>query len=239
MRHLLRCLLATLLFAMTTAAVAGSDPRDPWEGFNRKVFVFNEWFDRWLGKPVARGYQAITPTVVDKHITYFFRNFDDVTNAINLALQGKGREALDTTGRVIANTSLGLGGLFDVASAGGIPRRVTSFGTTLGKWGMGSGSYLVLPFLGPSTLRDAAGVPADWVFNPLPTPLSVVSEDADRYALEGLGLIDQRADLLRYEEVLVGDRYVFLRDIYLQHRAFAVDGAPAADPFLEGEPADE
>lgn len=221
------------LLVLCGTAMADNGARDPWEGFNRGVFAFNEWFDTWFGKPVARGYQAVTPEFVDVRVTRFFNNLGDVTNAANLALQGEGRQALDATGRVIANSSVGLGGLFDVASAGGIPRRETDFGTTLGKWGVPSGNFLVLPFLGPSTVRDAGGIPVDWAFSPLVKPWTLFNDESTRYGLEVLGLVDKRADLLQYEQAVIGDRYVFLRDLYLQNRDYEVDGAPASDPFLD------
>lgn len=235
----LRCLSLFVLLAIPAATMADNGARDPWEGFNRKVYAFNDWIDTWLARPLARGYQFVTPEFVDNRVTRFFANLGDVTNAANLALQGEGKQALDSTGRVMANSTLGLAGLFDVASAGGIPRRETSFGTTLGKWGVSSGNYLVLPFLGPSTVRDAAGVPVDWAFGPVIRPWTLFDDDATRYGLQALDLVDTRADLLQLEEAVVGDRYAFLRDIYLQRRDFTVEGATSTDPFLDEDFEDE
>lgn len=243
--RLLRLLLAatTLLAlggtAMATEAVteSASDAvdRDPWQPFNRTVFAFNEGFDRLLGKPLARGYQALTPGFVDNAVTAFFRNLADVSNGANFVLQGEGGKAANALGRVVTNTLIGVGGVIDVASAGGLPRHSTGFGTTLGKWGAGSGPYLVLPFMGSSTLRETVALPVDMVFEPLPEPLTFFPDDATRVGLEMLMVVDVRADLLKYEQAVIGDRYTFLRDMYLQHRDYDVHGAPARDEFLDDE----
>lgn len=224
-----------LLCVFAAPASATEDPRDPWQGMNRKVFAFNDAFDRHLATPVARGYQAVTPVVVDTVITSFFRNLGDVTNSVNFALQAEGVQSLTSLQRVIGNTMIGLGGLVDVASQAGVPRRDTDFGITLGKWGVGSGPFLVLPFWGPSSPRDAVGLGADLVISPLPEPLTVLEDDAWRLGLQGLQLVDRRADFLQYEQALIGDRYSFLRDLYLQNRDYEVNGKPANDPFLDEE----
>lgn len=219
-------------------ALAGAE--DPWEGFNRKIFSFNETVDRWALKPLARGYRAVVPDRVERHVSNVFRNLMDVVSATNHALQGEGRYAADTAGRIVANTLLGVGGVFDVASAGGIPRRTTGFGTTLGKWGVGSGPYLVLPFVGPSTVRDASALPVNFAIHPVAAPWTIIEHTPTRFAVGFVDVIDTRAGMLRYEQAIVGDRYVFLRDIYLQRGAAEVTGEtgdePAADPFLDDEP---
>lgn len=228
-------IIALVFFLAGSGAAQASEEvnRDPWQPLNRTVFAFNEQFDRVLGKPLARGYQAVTPAFVDNAITAFFRNADDVTNSANFALQGEGGKAASALGRVVANTLIGFGGLIDVASSAGVPRHATGFGTTLGHWGAGSGPYLVLPFLGPSTVREAAGLPVDMTLDPLSRPLTILSEDADSWWLTTLKVVDMRADLLRYEEAVIGDRYTFLRDLYLQRIDFNVNGAPVKDAFLE------
>lgn len=226
----LLCLLGSV-----SLATASEDPRDPWQGMNRSVFAFNDAFDRHLATPVARGYQAVTPTAADTAITAFFRNLGDVTNSVNFALQGEGMQAATSLQRFAGNTLVGVAGFIDIASLAGVPRRETDFGITLGKWGVGSGPYLVLPFWGPSSPRDAAGLGADLVIAPLPSPLTLVEEDAPRLGLQGLQLIDRRADLLQYEQALIGDRYSFLRDLFLQNRDYQINGKPAEDPFLDEE----
>lgn len=229
-------LLVLLTFAGVTRA---ADPRDPWEGFNRKVFVFNETVDRWFLKPVARGYQAVTPEFVDRSVTRFFANLHDVVDIPNYALQGDAAGSRDSLLRVIANTSVGLGGLLDPASAGGIADRDTDFGTTLGIWGVGPGNYLVLPFMGPGTVRSVAGSPFDWWVNPLPLPWTLAEDEAQRYFLEALLVVDTRARLLDYEQAVVGDRYSFLRDVYLQRSEYKINGEAAEDPFLDDSFDDE
>ena len=223
-------LLVLLTFAGVTRA---SDPRDPWEGFNRKVFVFNETVDRWFMKPVARGYQAVTPEFVDRSVTRFFANLHDVVDIPNYALQGDAAGSRDNLLRVIANTSVGLGGLLDPASAGGIADRDTDFGTTLGTWGVGAGNYLMLPFMGPGTVRSVAAMPFDWLVNPLPLPWTVVESEGQRYFLDGLYVVDTRARLLDYERAVIGDRYSFVRDVYLQRSEYKINGDAARDPFLD------
>jgi phospholipid-binding lipoprotein MlaA len=232
MHTLLWMLLGLLAAAPLHAA---DDVRDPWQGMNRKVFAFNDVLDRHVATPVARGYQAVTPAFVDTAVTSFFRNLGDVTNGVNFALQGEGGKSFGSLQRVIANTLIGLGGVIDVASPGGVPRHDTDFGITLGKWGVSSGPYLVLPVWGPSSPRDASGVLADMVIGPLPDPLTVVDKESVRYGLEALMIVDKRADLLQYEQAVIGDRYTFMRDLYLQNRDFEVKGAPAGDPFLDDE----
>lgn len=234
-RHL-RC-AGVLLLALLAVDAHAADPRDPWENLNRRVFAFNDFLDRYFLVPVAKGYQAVTPEAVDKGVTHVFANLKDVVNSANFALQIEGGMAVDSASRVLVNTTLGIGGWFDVASAGGIPHRDTGFGTTLGKWGVGSGNYLVLPFWGPSTVREALAIPVNRTLHPVDRPLTMVESDGARLALGALELVDMRADLLRYEQAIVGDRYSFLRDIYLQRREFDVQGGnnPGSDPFLDDD----
>lgn len=238
-----RILAGLLLAGLLLPAGALANEQDPWESFNRRVFAFNEFLDGNLLKPVARAYHKVTPEPVDRSITHFFNNLDEVGNALNFALQGEGSHAVDSASRLVANTLLGVGGLFDVAAAGGIPRRDSGFGTTLGKWGVGKGPYLVLPFWGPGTVRDALAIPADRTVHPLDKPVAIDMHDRVSIPLSLLEVVDIRADVLRYEQLIVGDRYTFLRDAYLQRRHYEVHGEqPAApDPFLdedfdEGEP---
>lgn len=230
-------LLALLALLAAGTATAGDNP-DPWEGFNRKVFAFNDTLDRYVMTPVARGYRAVTPAFVDRSVSHFFANLHDVADIVNYALQGNFTGSRDNALRVIGNTTVGLAGLLDPASAGGIANQDTYFGATLGKWGVGQGNYLVLPFLGPSTVRNTAGIPADWILNPLPEPWTLFGDESNRLWLEALGFVDMRADLLDYEQAIIGDRYSFVRDVYLQHDDFHVDGGAGPDPFLD-EPVDD
>lgn len=233
MTILLRSAAALALLYAATAHADPGNPRDPWEGMNRKVFVFNDKLDTWVMKPVATGYRKVTPGFVRSSVTHFFNNLHDVEDVFNFALQGDLRDSRDNLLRVIGNTTVGLGGLLDPASAGGIPNHDTDFGTTLGKWGVHSGNYLVLPVLGPSTVRATVGLPVDWTLHPLEAPLTVFPDTVTRYSLEALDFIDIRAGLLDFDQAIIGDRYSFIRDAYLQHSDFHVKGNAARDPFLD------
>jgi phospholipid-binding lipoprotein MlaA len=205
-------------------------PDDPWEGFNRKVFTFNDAVDRAVLKPVARGYRFLTPDPVQTGVGNFFSNLGELRTALNSGLQGKPGNAGIATSRFLINTTLGVGGLWDVASDMAITGREEDFGQTLGVWGVGEGPYLVLPLLGPSTVRRTAGLPAD----AYASPLMYVEDDAVRYALTALNVVDTRAGLLDREEMIRGDRYSFIRDAWLQQRRFEVsDGELGADPFAD------
>lgn len=203
-----------------------ADPRDPLEGFNRAMFSLNDMLDRALFRPLAEGYQLIVPAPVDKGVTNFFNNLEDVTTAINNLLQFKIGRAANDLGRVLVNTTLGIGGLFDVASNMDLPRHEEDFGQTLGTWGVASGPYLVLPIIGSTSGRDAVGVVVDWFTD----PLTYVQDDTLRWSLRGLDFVDTRADLLSASRVVdqaALDPYAFVRDAYLQRRRSSVyDGNP-------------
>ncbi|MDX5298160.1 MAG: VacJ family lipoprotein [Gammaproteobacteria bacterium] len=205
---------------------------DRWEKFNRKVFVFNETLDTWALKPVAEFYRTVTPSLVDSAVTAFFDNLSEPRNFVNSVLQLKGDSALVATGRFVFNSTFGLAGLIDVATPMGIERRREDFGQTLGYWGMKSGPYLMLPFLGPSTLRDAAGLGVDFA---TPGVWDHIDEP-ENYVLRGVQVVDTRADLIPAEQLMSGDRYVFVRNAYLQRREFMIfDGQPPRDPFADDE----
>ncbi len=206
------------------------DPRDPWETYNRGMQQFNSDFDEALYKPVARGYQAITPEIVDTGVTNFFNNIRDFTSAVNNLLQLKLSRMVSDVGRVVVNSTIGLLGLIDVASNMDMPSYKEDFGQTLGYWGMGPGPYFVLPLLGPSSVRDAIGLVPDWYTQ----PIAYLDDRGVRWALAILYGIDRRADLLGASKVLEEaalDPYSFTRDAYLQKRRNDVyDGnAPAED----------
>ncbi|MEQ6916553.1 MlaA family lipoprotein [Halomonas aquatica] len=229
---------ALMLSLLLMVGCAGSGqvrqgyPNDPWEGFNRKVFAFNDVVDRYALKPAARGYRFITPDPVETGVGNFFSNLGEIRTALNSLLQGKGTNAGVATGRFLINSTLGIGGLFDIATRMEITGREEDFGQTLGAWGVGEGAYLVLPLLGPSTLRDTAGLPVDMYTY----PTTYVEEDKVRVSLTVLRVIDARAGLLDQEELISGDRYSFIRDIWLQQRRFEVnDGEMGADPFASDE----
>ncbi|MFO1430306.1 MAG: VacJ family lipoprotein [Candidatus Competibacteraceae bacterium] len=211
------------------------EDRDPLEPYNRLMFQVNDTLDKGAIKPLAKGYQAVLPEFIRNRVTNFFSNLGDISVIVNDALQGKGRQATMDFSRLVYNTTFGLGGLFDVATTLGLPKHNEDFGQTLGYWGVGEGYYLVLPFFGPSTTRDAWGVPVDnFLLNPVryTDPLSL------RYSLTGTNVVDKRANLLRveraFEEAQV-DPYSFRRQAYLQRRReLTYDGHPP-QPKLEFE----
>lgn len=214
----------------TTGERQERHPDDPWEGFNRKVFAFNDVIDRYALKPAARGYRFITPDPVERGVGNFFYNLGEPRTALNSLLQGKGGNAGIATGRFLINTTIGLGGLFDVATQLEITGREEDFGQTLAVWGWEDSRYLILPLLGPSTLRDTGGLPADMYTY----PTTYVDDDEVRMGLTALRVIDTRAGLLDREEMIRGDRYSFIRDIWLQQRRFEVsDGEQGEDPFVD------
>lgn len=209
-------------------AQVAADPQDPWEGFNRRVFAFNDVLDRYALKPVAQGYKTITPEPVQTGVGNFFSNLAEIRTALNSLLQGKPANAGLATSRFLINSTVGIGGLLDYATLMEITADEEDFGQTLAVWGWEDSRYLVLPLFGPSTLRDATGRPADMAAYP-PTYLD---EDSVRIGLTALNIIDIRAGLLDQESLISGDRYRFVRDAYLQRRQFEVnDGALGDDPF--------
>lgn len=228
-------LAAVLLLSAVSPQALAADAADPWEGFNRSVFRFNETLDRYVTKPLAKGYQTVTPQVVDDAISRFFNNLSSPVTLVNQLLQGKPAAAAATTSRLIFNSTVGVGGLFDVAARMGVKREKEDFGQTLAVWGVKPGPYLVLPLLGPSTVRDTAGRVGDIASDP-----RVYMNDDFAMVLGFVEVVDVRADLLSVEKVIEGDRYNFIRDYYLQQREFAIaDGRIEKDEFLEEDPSDE
>lgn len=220
-------LLAGLLTGCAT--VANPHPADPWESYNRSMTQFNESLDRAVIKPVAQAYRDIVPRPARKGVSNFFGNLDDVRSLINNVLQAKVEGTLTSFWRVTINTTIGLGGIFDPAREMGLRRQREDFGQTLGYWGVAPGPYLVLPILGPSTLRDTAALPVDAVAH----PLYYVEGNSARIPLVLLRGIDIRTRLLGTEELIDSmslDSYSFLRDAYLQKRRSEVyDGNPPPD----------
>lgn len=206
-------------------------PHDPIEPFNRKMHAFNMGLDTYVLGPVSRGYVKVTPAPVRRSVTNFFENLDTPRDAVNNLLQGKPQEGAQDVSRFIFNTTLGVAGLFDVASDMGIPQHDEDFGQTLGAWGVGEGAYLVLPLFGPLTLRDGVGRIVD-------IPLDPVNylDSGPAFVLTAVDIINLRANLEAAVKQLndAFDPYAFLRASYLQRRQKLVrDGRedPNADPF--------
>ncbi|MFN3238262.1 MAG: VacJ family lipoprotein [Pseudomonadales bacterium] len=200
---------------------------DPWMGFNQGMHRFNETADRVVLKPVAKTYTNVVPGFARQGVTNFFSNLDDVSVGVNNLLQGKPGRALSDLGRIVINTSLGLGGLFDPASGIGLRKHNESFGQTLAVWGVPRGPYLVLPLMGPSTLTDAVSRPFDSALD----PVRYLHPVDHRNRTLGVRLIDQRANLFAAESVVFGDRYIFIRDAYLQRREYQIKDGQVEDDF--------
>ncbi len=222
-RLILRC-MAAVMVAGLTACATGPDahPQDPLEPWNRGVYRFNDVLDTNVVKPVAETYQEFTPDPVRKGVGNFFSNIRDVWSSVNAALQLRPQEALENLFRVGVNTTLGLGGILDVATDMGIPRTRIDFGQTLGRWGVPSGPYLVLPLLGPSSVRDATGTGIQFRLN----EYTNFDDDHVQNTLTALEVVDTRAGLLRAGNLLneaAIDKYSFVRDFYLQRRQNQID----------------
>ena len=229
-------LSALVILVAGCASVQNPDPRDPLEGFNRTVYKFNDGFDRAIAKPVAIAYTNVTPAPVRNGVRNFFSNIADVFIGVNNLLQGKPEEALTDWGRFAFNTTFGLLGIADWATDMGLEKHDEDFGQTFGRWGAGSGPYLVLPFLGPSDLRDGVGTAFDMYTDPVSNRIPV----DERNSAIALRLVSRRADLLgasRLLEQAALDQYAFLRDAYLQRRRSLVyDGRPPREPLPDEDP---
>ena len=221
--------LCCAVLALSTGC-ATTDNVDPYEGFNRKIMAFNDGADKWVLKPIVRGYVAVTPTPVRRSLHNLIANLTYPTVVINQFLQGKGRLGLRDAGRFLTNTTLGIAGLFDVAGRLGLDEHDEDFGQTLGAWGIPPGAYLVIPFWGSVTTRDGAGdIASIYTYPP-----RYFESSLTRSLLTGLWIVDRRASLLDAEKLIEGDRYLFIRDVYLQSREFLTnDGELESDPFLE------
>lgn len=212
-------------------ASADSDV-DPLEGVNRSVYSFNKAVDRVVYKPLAQAYTSVTPDLVEKGVHNFFSNIGDVTTLVNSVLQLKGEASAISLSRIMFNTTFGLGGVLDVATPMGLREQTEDFGQTLGYWGAPSGPYVVLPLLGPSNVRDTAGLAVDintdvWSREVKPTDSKNVGT--------GLRLLDRRVQLFPVERLVSGDEYVFVRDAYMQRREFLVQDGRFDQQFDESD----
>lgn len=242
MKKNMSLLLAAVLLAAGGAAQAqaqqppqqpqaASSPVDPFQGFNRSIFNFNEGLDRTVVKPVATAYRDVVPSPVRTGVSNFIGNFGDAWSAVNQFLQGKGEAGLSMAFRVLVNSTFGLGGFVDWATPMGLERQSEDFGQTLGRWGLGSGPYIVLPLLGPSSLRDTAGLTLDLQTSPSGV---LFSSTSDRVAATSLQVVNRRSELLGATDVvdqIALDKYQFIRDGYLARRRSQVyDGNPPEEP---------
>jgi phospholipid-binding lipoprotein MlaA len=225
----------TCLFVGCASIPAGVEPsaRDPWEPFNRSVFEFNEGLDKYLLKPVVAAYRFILPEIVREGIYNFFSNYSDIYTALQNLLQGKPDLAFNDLMRVAVNTLFGLGGLMDVATPGGLPKHKEDWGQTFGVWGVPSGPYLVLPFFGPSTIRDTFGTAADLETDYL---FKYIPDVGLRNSITGLRVINARNTFYEAGDLLDGaalDKYSFVRDAYLQRREYQInEGRNDEEPLM-------
>lgn len=220
-------LMALVGLSLLPAAGQAASPEDPWEGVNRAIFRFNDTLDTYALKPVAKGYQAVTPQFLEDGVHNVFGNIGDVGNLANNLLQAKFHDAGVDTGRLIINTTFGLLGFFDVARHMGLQKNDEDFGQTLGAWGVDSGPYVVIPFLGPSTVRDTfSRVPDSFL-----TPYPYMDHVPTRNVTFAVDVVDTRASLLSAENLISGDKYIFIRNAYLQNREFKVRDGEVEDDF--------
>ena len=226
--------VAGTLFTLNTSAQ--DSEYDPWEGFNRAVFSFNEGADKIIGKPLAKGYRAITPDPVEHSISRMFSNLGEVRNVLNNLLQGKLGMAANDGGRFLINSTIGVLGMFDVADKVGLLRSDgEDFSQTLAHWGVDRGPYLMLPFMGPSSLRAVVSLPLDTYAD----PVTYIDDVPTRNSILFLDLIELRASLLDSEGLISGDKYIFLREAYLQRREYLInDGVIEDDTFDDFEDED-
>ena len=228
-------LLATIALVGCASIPAGVEPspHDPWESFNRSVFEFNEGLDAYLLKPVVAGYRFILPEFVRQGIYNFFSNYSDIYTALFNLLQGRLDYAFNDLMRVAVNTTMGLGGLLDLATPGGLEKHKEDWGQTLGVWGVPAGPYVVLPFFGPSNVRDAFGTVADlesdYLFRFLP-------DVALRNSVTGLRVVNARNTYYEAGDLLDGaaiDKYSFMRDAYIQRREYQInEGREGEEPQM-------
>jgi len=235
-----RLQLAALSLALSACATplppgAEPHPKDPWESFNRSVFAFNDVIDEAAVKPAARVYQEVVPEPARMAVSNFFGNLGDAWSAVNWLLQAEFRHSVEQGARFMFNSTLGLAGLIDLAGEAGLERRSQNFAQTLGAWGVGRGPYLVLPLLGPSTVRDTVALPVDRLARS-----SVWFDHANsQLAATTLELISVRASFLQAGELVEGialDKYTFFRDAYLQRANMKRRNKPAEDDEFEVVP---
>ena len=221
-------LLVTISILFLSTHAFGDEVNDPFENLNRKTFEFNENMDEKILKPIAETYSELPPKI-KLGFSNFFNNLEEVDTFVNQLLQGKPKESINDFTRFIINSTIGLGGFIDVASKVGLERHEEDFGQTLAVWGVGQGPYIMLPILGPSTLRDTLS-------RPVSSFLSVtfhMTETDVNLALKGMDAIETREKLLDVEALLSGDKYAFVKDAYIQSMYYEIkDGEDVEDDFI-------
>ena len=206
---------------------AKSQDYDPWMRLNQHFFSVNDYFDQLLVRPIALTYTNVTPRFFQVGVGNVFDNLQDVNVAINDFLQFKIEDGLSDSGRIIVNSTVGIGGILDVATSMGLYRNEEDFGQTLGVWGFDAGPYVFLPVFGASNLRDSVGMIVDALFN----PIRYIENIESRYALYLADELDFRSSLLAYDELIIGDRYLFVREAYIQNREYVVNDGEVINEF--------
>ena len=227
--------LAFAAAGLLAGCATSGNPKDPIEGFNRAMFAFNEGLDSAIVKPVATGYEAVLPSPVRTGVTNFFSNIEDLLIGVNNLLQGKGSQAISDLGRVVINSTIGILGTFDIASDIGLEKHDEDFGQTFGRWGVGSGAYVVIPVFGPRTARDTVGLVLDVAAD----PLTHLGAGDGRDVLLVLRAVNDRANLLPADKVVEEaalDKYSYIRDGYLQRRRNLIhDGNAPREPEADAD----
>lgn len=228
-------LLLSLALAGYYASAAEAEKNiDPWEPMNRQIFAFNEKLDEYALLPVAKGYQFVMPDPAERGVTNFISNVYEFNSIFNSLLQGRPDNALQSAARFLVNTTVGLAGFLDVASPMGIEHSPADFGQTLYEWGFESGPFVMLPVFGPRTVRSGVGYFVDTY-----TSIPGLMDDSEwAYLFWTVEAVDLRANLIKADELVTGDRYIFLRNAYLQRREYFLTGK-IRDSFSEQETSDE
>jgi len=230
-------IITACFLALALVGCASQANKDPIEGINRGIYKFNDVTDKAIFKPVAKGYKAVAPTPVRTGINNFFNNLRTITSIFNNLLQFKFADAFSETGRFVINTTFGIAGFIDVAGMDNIPVHKEDFGQTMGHWGVGSGAYLVLPFLGPSSVRDTAGLVFDTATTDPITYTHNIGEVELHNQLRAAQFIDKRTELLDATDLVDEaslDPYAFMRDAYLQRRENLVkDNTASKEPIKD------
>lgn len=219
-----------LLILLLSFPIFGEEIDDPFEDLNRDIFIFNEKLDEKLLKPAALTYRKVTPQFARTGVTNFFNNLEEIDTTINQVLQGEIKYAFNDAGRFVINSTIGLFGLIDVASKMGLEKHEEDFGQTLGVWGFNSGPYIMIPFLGPSNPRDLLSRPISSFLSG-----TFAMEDNDvKITLVGIDALETRERLLDAETLIIGDKYIFVKDAYIQSREYEINnGSTEDDEFLD------
>lgn len=225
----LRATLLVLAASLCGAGTVSASESDPLEAINRPIFEFNDRLDRYVLKPVAKGYRFVMPDPAERGVSNVFDNLRDFNGTFNAVLQWRWPEAARNGGRFLLNSSFGVLGLFDVATPMGVERYRTDFGHTLAVWGAPEGAYLMVPLFGPRTVRSGAGN----IVDVLGSVEAQIDDVRTRNSLFALDVVDGRARLLKADDLISGDRYIFIRDAYLQQRRALVSDEPVSDSFSD------